>query len=208
MTGNARIHANVRLGQNVTIGDFVIIGVPPAGAAEGALETIIGDNAVIRSHTVIYAGTSIGRDLQTGHHVLIRENSRIGDNVSIGSSSIIEHDVTIHNGVRLHSRVFVPEFTILEDLAWIGPNVVMTNARYPRSPQVKEHLKGPHIMKNAKVGANSTLLPGVVLHEHCLVGAGSVVTRDVPQGKVVAGNPARVINDIAELPYDPSGNDD
>ena len=81
MIEDIRILKNVKLGKNMVLGDFVIIGVPPRGREEGELETIIGDNAVIRSHTVIYAGNIIGSNFQTGHHVNIREENVIGDKV-------------------------------------------------------------------------------------------------------------------------------
>ena len=195
----ANIYPNVRLGPNVLVGDYVVIGVPPRGHEPGDLETRIGDNAVIRSHTVIYAGNVIGDNFQTGHGVLIREENEIGDNVSIGSHSVVEHHVKIGHGVRIHSQVFVPEFSVLEDGCWIGPNAILTNARYPLSRGVKESLKGPTVKAGAKVGANATLLPGIVVEVSALVGAGAVVVNDVPEGKVVVGNPAKVIKDVAEL---------
>ena len=129
----------------------------------------------------------------TRRKVNIREFNEIGDNVSIGTLSVIEHHVTIADSVRIHTQVFIPEYTILEEGAWIGPNVVFTNAMYPLSPGVKDSLVGPTVRKRAKIGANSTLLPGVVIGEDALVGAGSVVTKNVPDGTVVAGNPARII---------------
>ncbi|MDZ7374226.1 MAG: acetyltransferase [candidate division KSB1 bacterium] len=194
-----RLYPNVVLGRDVKLGDYVVIGVPPAGKMEGELPTKIGDNAVIRSHTVIYAGNVIGKNFQTGHGVLVREENEIGDNVSIGSHSVIEHHVKIGNGVRIHSQAFVPEYSILEDGCWIGPNVVLTNAKYPLSPDAKKNLKGPTIRAGAKIGANATVLPGVTIGRNALVGAGSVVVEDVPDGKVVAGNPARVIKDVSEI---------
>ncbi|HKC62738.1 MAG TPA: acyltransferase, partial [Pyrinomonadaceae bacterium] len=111
----------------------------------------------------------------------------------------IEHHVKIGNGVRIHSNAFIPEFSIIEDQAWIGPNVVFTNALYPLSANAKATLKGPHIMTSAKIGANSTLLPGVHVGRNALVGAGAVVVNDVPDGKVVVGNPAHVIKDVSEI---------
>ncbi|TEB06612.1 dTDP-3-amino-3,6-dideoxy-alpha-D-galactopyranose 3-N-acetyltransferase [Pelotomaculum schinkii] len=198
---NYTIFPNVRLGKNVYIGDYVILGLPPAGKKGGEVETIIGDNAVIRSHTVIYAGNLIGDNFHAGHHVMVREENIIGNNVSIGTGTIVEHHVILENYVRVHSQAFIPEFSILEEGAWIGPNVVITNALYPFSPGAKDNLKGACIKKNAKVGANSTLLPGIVLGENCLIGAGSVVTKDVHAGTVVAGNPAGIINEINNLPY-------
>ena len=194
-----KIFPNVEIGKNVKIEDFVIIGVPPYGKGEGELKTIIGDNAIIRSHTVIYAGNKIGDNFVTGHSVLIRENNEIGSNVSIGSHSIIEHHIRIQDKVRVHSQVFICEFSVLEEGSWVGPNVVFTNAYHPLCPKVKKCLKGPILKRSAKVGANSTLLPNITVGEGALIGAGSVVVRDVLENKVVAGVPAKIIKDISEL---------
>jgi len=194
----AIIHPGVILGNNVTVGAFCIIGEPCVGEVR---ETVIGDGAVIRSHTVIYSGNRIGKDFRTGHHVVIREDNRIGDNVSIGSLTCIEHHLEIANGVRVHSQAFLPEFCVLEEESWIGPNVVLTNAKYPRSRNVKEQLSGVVVKKQAKIGANVTVLPGREVGEQSLIGSGSVVTGNVEPKSVMAGNPARkisVIDDIKE----------
>lgn len=193
------IHPNVQLGDNPNIQDYVIIGVRSGSGDDGQVVTRIGRNALIRSHTVIYAGNTIGADFQTGHSVMIRELNEIGDGVSIGSHSVIEHHVKIGDRARIHSNVFIPEYSILEEDTWIGPNVVFTNALYPLSPGAKATLKGPHVLPGAKIGANATLLPGVVIGRNALVGAGAVVVRDVPPGKVVVGNPARVIKVVDDL---------
>jgi acetyltransferase-like isoleucine patch superfamily enzyme len=177
----------------------VIIGVPPRGAAPGELPTIIGPGAVIRSHTVIYAGNVIGARFQTGHGALLRECNTIGDDVSVGSHSVIEHHVTIEDGVRIHSQAFVPEYSTLRRGSWIGPGARLTNAPHPLCPDVPRCLKGPTLLPGAKIGANATLLPAVVIGEQALVGAGAVVTRDVPPGAVVAGNPARVVKHVRDL---------
>jgi acetyltransferase-like isoleucine patch superfamily enzyme len=196
-----KVYENVLLGPGSVLEDFCIVGTPPRNVGDGELQTTIGAGAVIRSHTVIYAGNVIGRNFQTGNKVNIRESNRIGDDVSVGTMSVIEHHVEIGNKVRIHTQVFIPEYSILEEGCWIGPHVVFTNAKYPLSPGVKDHLKGPVIRKGAKIGANATLLPGVIVGENALVGAGSVVVHDVPAGAVVVGNPARVIRHVADLPY-------
>lgn len=187
------------LGPGATIEPYVMLGLPPRGYLDGELALVIGDGAHIRSHSVLYAGSVIGRQFQTGHGVLIRESNEIGDDVSVGSHSVIEHHVRIADGVRIHSNAFIPEFSVLEAGSWVGPNVVFTNARYPLGVGVKEALRGPLVRERAKIGANATLLPGVVIGRDALVGAGSVVVEDVPDGKVVVGNPARVVRDIADI---------
>jgi acetyltransferase-like isoleucine patch superfamily enzyme len=194
ISSTAIIHPNVSIGSNVVIEDFCIIGVPFKGMKNE--QTIIGDNSIIRSGTYIYAGNKIGKNFHTGNKVNIRELNVIGDNVSIGTLSVIEHNIIIHNGVRIHTQAFIPEYTIIEKNCWIGPNVVFTNAKYPKHPKVKENLKGAYIQKNVKIGANTTLLPGVVIGKHSLIGAGSVVIKNVASGLIVAGSPAKQIRKV------------
>jgi len=193
-------HPGVVLGAGARVDAFVVLGEPPSGGSQGAAALRIGRNARLRSHTVIYGGSLIGDNLQTGHGVLVREAATIGDDVSIGSHSVVEHHVTIGNRVRIHSNAFIPEFSVLEEGSWVGPNAVFTNARYPLNPTTKNELAGPHLRPAAKIGANATLLPGVVIGRNALVGAGSVVTRDVPDDAIVAGNPARVIGSVLDVP--------
>jgi acetyltransferase-like isoleucine patch superfamily enzyme len=194
----AIIALSVELSEDASIDDFSIIGYESAHDQEMAI-TRIGKGCNIRSHSVIYAGNNIGDFFQTGHGVLIREFNEIGNHVSVGTHSVIEHHTKIGDNVRIHTNAFIPEYSIIEDDAWIGPHVVLTNAAYPASPNAKLNLKGPHILQKAKIGANATILPGVVIGKKALVGAGSVVTRDVPDGKVVVGNPARVIGDVSDI---------
>jgi len=196
-----KIYPNVTLGKNVEIESFCIIGKPSVKDKQenSFSNTIIGDNAVIRSHTVIYAGNKIGKNFNTGHHVVIREDNEIGDNVSIGTLSCMEHHIKIEDNVRIHSQAFIPEYTELKKDCWIGPKVVITNAKYPRSIDVKNNLRGVIIQEGAKIGANVTILPDIVIGSNALVGAGSVVTKNVPDKKVVVGNPAKIISNIENI---------
>lgn len=190
IAATAILHPNVRLGKNVRIEDYCIIG---AALRDGSHpETVIGDNAWIRSHTVIYAGNHIGHNFQTGNKANIRELNQIGNDVSIGTMSIVEHHVQIEDGVRIHSAVFIPEYSILKKNSWVGPHVVFTNAKVPLAPDAKKNLKGPTLETGAIVGANSTLSPGVVIGAGSLVGSGSNVTKDVPAKSISYGNPAQV----------------
>ncbi len=214
---NYKIYPNVKIGENAEIGEFCIIGVPPRGAAEGEYETIIGDNAVIRSHTVIYAGNKIGHGFQTGHGVSIREHNNIGSDVSIGTHSIIEHHIEISDSVRIHSNVFIPEFTRLGKGCWIGPNAVFTNALHPLCPKVKECIKGATVKENAIIGANVTVLPDLIIGKGSFIGAGSLLTKDTRDGCVYAGSPAKQIMETKDItcryglidnPYFPGGNNE
>jgi len=189
------IHASAVIGSDTIIGDgtavgpFCVVGVDAPDLAPLA----IGPGGILRSHVVVYRGTTIGARFHAGHHVLIREATVVGDDVSVGSGSVVEHHVRIGDRVRIHSGCFVPEFSVLEEGAWLGPAVIVTNARYPNRPDTKERLEGVTVAKDAVVGAGVVLLPGIVIGARALVGAGAVVVRDVPEGTTVVGNPAREV---------------
>ncbi len=197
-TRKFEIYPGVELGKDVYIESSCVIGKPLRNRAPAELKTIIKDKAVIRSGTVIYAGTVIGRNFQTGHNVLIREGNIIGDDVSIGSNSTIEPDNKIGNHVRIHSSCFMESVTI-EDSVFIGPGVVFTDDLHPPCPRYKDCTGGARVKKFAKIGANSTILPGVLIGENALIGSGSVVIKDVPKNSVVAGNPAKKIKSVKDL---------
>lgn len=150
---------------------------------------IIGENALIRSEAIIYGNTTIGNNFQTGHRVTIRENSIIGDTVRIGTSSDIQEECTIGNYVSIHSNVFMGEKNIIKNYAWIFPHVIFTNDPTPPS----QTIIGSTVEDYAVVAAGSIILPGLNIGKESLVGAGSIVTKDVDKETVVAGNPAKRI---------------
>lgn len=176
------------IGADAEVGPAAVVGVDGPSAP-----ITIGDRATIRSHSVLYRGSTIGAGFQTGHGVLVRHDNRIGDGVSIGSHSVVEFEVVIEDDVRLHSNCFVPERTVLRRGCWIGPSVTFTNARYPNRPDTKDNLEGVEVGAGAVIGAGAVLLPGVVVGEGATVGAGAVVVHDVPPGATVVGSPARAL---------------
>jgi acetyltransferase-like isoleucine patch superfamily enzyme len=189
---------NVRLGPGHRIDTGVVLGYEP-GRAIDDYTLIIGPGARVRSGTVIHAGTTIGAGLETGHNVLIREQNTIGDDFSMWSNSVVDYGCTIGSGVKAHCNVYIAQFTVIEDEVFLGPGVAIANDLHPGCPFSKECMRGPVIKKGAQIGLNSTLLPFITVGEHAVVGAGSVVTRDVPAYSVVCGNPARVVKDVREV---------
>ncbi len=199
IVGDVKIFNNVDIGEGSVIYGPVVLGQPPRGAGEGELKLSIGSGAVIRPFTTIYAGSRIGDDFQTGQGTSIREHNFIGNNVSVGTNTVLEFENKIGDGCRIHSGCFL-EMVTLGKYVFVGPNTVFTDDPHPMNcPKYKECGGGATVEDLARIGANCTFLPAVKIGRGALVGAGSVVVDDVPEMKVVAGNPARVIKAVDEL---------
>lgn len=188
----------VRLGGRVTVEAGVLLGYRPSRPVARATLRL-GKGAHLRSGTVVYLGSAIGEDLQTGHHVVIREENRIGDHVRIWSNSIVDYGCRIGDRVKIHSNCYVAQFTVLEDDVFLAPGVSVANDIHPGCEFSVPCMKGPHLEKGVQVGVNVTLLPYVRIGAHSLIGAGAVVIRDVPPKSVVVGNPGRVIGPVGAL---------
>jgi len=180
----------IQLGENAVVDEGVVLGYLPASGEQTPL--VVGPNARIRRGSAIYAGTSIGSGLETGHNVVIRERNSIGDNLRIWSNSIIDYGCLIGDNVKIHNNVYISQFCTIADDAFIGPGVTLANDSCPGCPDALACMQGPIIGKGAQIGANACVLPRVVVGEQAVIGAGSVVTRDIPAGSVAYGNPARV----------------
>lgn len=183
------------LGKGAKIHSSAIVGCRP-GRGIVIKKTKIGKNALIRSNAVIYTNVRIGDNLETGHNVVIREEAVIGDDFRIWNNSVVDYGCVIGNRVKIHSNVYVAQFTTIEDDCFIAPGVVMANDLHP---ECKRCMKGPFIKQGARVGANVTLLPAVIIGRNSLIGAGSVVTKDIPEEMLAFGNPAKTICSIYDL---------
>lgn len=192
--GDAVMKHFAELGENCTVHDGAVVGLK---YREGCRKVRIGDNAVIRSYTVIYADVVIGNDFKTGHHVVIRENTRIGNRVVVGTGTVIDGDVEIGDRVKIETRVYVPTHTKIGSDVFIGPGVVMTNDKYPQRLRDQYEPVGPVIEDSVSIGANSVILPGVRIGEGSFVAAGTVVAKNVPPWSLVMG-PAGEIRDLPE----------
>ncbi|MGB9831756.1 MAG: acyltransferase, partial [Fervidicoccus fontis] len=152
--------------------------------SEGAT---IGDNSVIRSNSIIYERVKIGKNVETGHRILIREDTEIGDNSIIGTDTVIDGRVKIGEFARIETGVYIPPYTIIGKNVFLGPRVVFTNDKYP----VSKRLLGAIVEDNVAIGANATIIAGVRIGKGAVIASGAVVTKDVEPNTVVAGVPAR-----------------
>lgn len=186
------------LGEGYDIDEGVLIGYPSGGIIQSD-RLIIGENARIRSGSVIYGGSEIGDNLQTGHNVVIREKNLIGDNFRVWNNSVVDYGCVIGNNIKIHCGVYIAQYTVIEDDVFMAPGVVVANDLHPGCKHSAQCMKGPIIKKGAQIGVNVTLLPFVTIGERSLIGGGSVVTEDVPPGSVAYGNPAKVVKNIDDL---------
>ena len=194
-----KVFENVKIGKNPIIEEYVIVGRPSQNESDGSLVTILGDDIVLRSHTVIYSGNVIGNCFQTGHGTLLREGNKIGDNVTVGSNSVVEGYCKISDFVTIHSNCFLGEETVLEENAWIGPGCITLLTPHPRCKFKKTCNKGPTVKRNAVVGAGVILLPGAIVGEGAMIGAGAIVCEDVPPNSVAVGSPARPTRRVEDI---------
>jgi acetyltransferase-like isoleucine patch superfamily enzyme len=205
------VSKHAKIGRNVTIGAFSIINdnvvlgndcVVEAYCELGVENTqtegkplVIGDNALIRSHSVLYANSHIGKNLQTGHRVTIREQSVIGANFQIGTLGDIQGHCKIGEFVKCHSNVHIGHHSTVGNYVWIFPYVVLTNDPHPPS----EVMMGVTLEDYSVIATMSVILPGVTIQSDTLIGAGSIVGKDVAKGRVYSGNPAKDICSITKI---------
>jgi acetyltransferase-like isoleucine patch superfamily enzyme len=148
---------------------------------------------VIHEWSVIHPSVKIGQNTHVYQFATIRENVTIGDNCAIGSGVYVGHETRIGNNCRIQDNAHLTNNMVLEDDVFIGPNVTTMADRHPRALNPC-YVSEPIILEEGcSVGAGAVILPGVRIGHHAMIGAGAVVTRDVPPLVTVVGNPARVI---------------
>jgi acetyltransferase-like isoleucine patch superfamily enzyme len=138
----------------------------------------------------------IGAETKIWQFSIILKNAKIGKNCNINSHTFIENDVIIGENVTIKCGVYLWDGLRIEDNVFIGPNVTFTNDKYPHSKQYPQEYQTTVIKKGASIGANATILGGVYIGEKSMVGAGSVVTKNIPNGELWIGNPARFVKKI------------
>lgn len=142
------------------------------------------------------ADCKIGTGTRVWQYVVILEGAVIGQECNICAHALIEGDVVVGDRVTVKSGVFLWDGTRIEDDVFIGPNVTFTNDMHPRSKVYPNKFYGITVKRGASIGANATILPGIVIGENSMIGAGAVVTKNVPPNVVVVGNPAKIIKNL------------
>lgn len=199
---NSVIHDGVIIEDNCIIADNCVIGEPLNSYYRDRNnykqpQTKIGKGSLIRSYTVIYAGSILGDGLNTGHHVTIRENTQTGKNCSLGSYNDVQGDCEIGDYCRFHSYVNVGQKSKIGSYVFMYPFVVLTNDPCPPS----NLLTGVQVGDFTQIAAHSTLLPGAKVGEHCLIAAGSVVNGGFEDNSFISGSPSKRIGDLDKMPF-------
>ena len=202
---SAIVYEGTVLGDGVRVLENAVVGKQPSlGASSTAKRdplppTTIGDGSVISTGAIVFAGSSIGAGCIVGDQSCIRERVVMSDNCILGRGSLIENDTTVGAGTRIQAEAYITAYSTLEEDVFIAPCVVTTNDNFMgRTEKRKSLMKGPTIRRGARVGGGAILLPGIEVGEEAFVGAGAVVTKDVPPRKLVVGSPAKVLRDVAD----------
>ena len=201
----AIVYPGTVLGDGAKVLENAVVGKQPTlsprstASREPLPPAVIGDGTIVSTGAIVFAGTTIGSRVVLGDQSCVRERVEIGDDVVVGRGSLVENDTTIGAMTKIQAGAYITAYSTLEDHVFIAPCVVTTNDNWMgRTEERFGNIKGPTIRRGARVGGGATLCPGVEVGEEAFVGAGAVVTRDVPPRAVVVGSPARVLRDVPE----------
>jgi UDP-2-acetamido-3-amino-2,3-dideoxy-glucuronate N-acetyltransferase len=201
--GNVVVHAGTVVGSGARLGDGCVIGKAPSLGARStsSRETpppaVLGEGVTVGAAAVVLAGARIGDRCVVADQAHVRERTDIGAESVVGRGASVENDVQIGVRAKLQTGAYVTAWSLLEDDVFLAPGVVLTNDPTAGRRQGEE-LRGAVLRRACRVGGGAVLLPGVEVGEEAFVGAGAVVTRDVPARAVALGVPARVVREVGE----------
>jgi acetyltransferase-like isoleucine patch superfamily enzyme len=200
----AIVYPGTLLGEGVRVLEHAVVGKQPSLSAASTARrdplppAVIGGGTVVSTGAIVFAGSEVGANCIVGDQSCIRERVKMGDDCVLGRGSLIENDTTVGSRTRIQADAYVTAYSTLEEDVFIAPCVVTTNDNFMgRTERRKELMQGPTIRRSARIGGGAILCPGVEVGEEAFVGAGAVVTKDVPPRVVVVGAPARVLRDVA-----------
>ena len=201
----AVVHEGTILGDGVRVLEHAVVGKQPTLSPRSTAKreplppAELGAGTIVSTGAIVFAGSRIGAGCILGDQSCVRERVEIADDVVVGRGSLVENDTTIGCGTRIQAEAYITAYSTLEEDVFIAPCVVTTNDNFMgRTERRKELMKGPTIRRGARVGGGAILCPGIEVGAEGFVGAGAVVTKDVPPRSVVVGNPARVLREVAD----------
>ena len=200
--GNVVVHAGTAIGPGARLGDGCVIGKPPSLGARSTSSreepppAVLGEDVTVGAAAVVLAGARIGDRCVVADQAHVRERSEIGAESVVGRGASVENDVRIGARVKLQTGAYVTAWSVLEDDVFVAPGVVLTND--PTAGRRPGGVQRGGGRRACRIGGGAVLLPGVEVGEEAFVGAGAVVTRDIPARKVALGVPANVVREVGE----------
>lgn len=201
----ATVYPGTVLGEGVKVLEGAVVGKQPTlsprstAKREALPPAELGDGTIVSTGAIVFAGSTVGARVILGDQSCLRERVRVGDDVVLGRGSLIENDTSVGARTKIQAGAYITAYSLLEDDVFIAPCVVTTNDNFMgRTERRHELIKGPTIRRGARIGGGAILCPAVEIGEEAFVGAGAVVTKDVPPRMLVVGNPARVLRGVSE----------
>ena len=201
----ATVYEGTVLGEGVRVLEYAVVGKQPTlsprstAKREPLVPATIGDGTVVSTGAIVFAGSTVGARVILGDQSCVRERVEIGDDVVLGRGSYVENDTKIGAMTKIQAEAYITAYSTLEEHVFIAPCVVTTNDDWMgRTEQRLGRIQGPTIRRGARVGGGAILCPGVEIGAEAFVGAGAVVTKDVPARALVVGNPARVLREVPD----------
>jgi UDP-2-acetamido-3-amino-2,3-dideoxy-glucuronate N-acetyltransferase len=201
------IHGGSKIGSNVRIDDNSVIGKLPMSAKRSKTTqsgrlidpAVIGDDVIIGTGAIVYAGASIGNGVLIADTAVIREDVTVGELTIIGRNVTVENRVTVGSRCKIQTDAYICAYSEIGDDCFIAPCAVTSNDNYAgRWKERTKYYKGITMKNGSRLAVNATILPGKVIGEDGMAAAGAVITGDVPDGTIVSGNPARHLRDVPE----------
>jgi acetyltransferase-like isoleucine patch superfamily enzyme len=189
----------VKVLENAVVGKQPVLSPRSTAKREALPPAEIGEGTIVSTGAIVFAGSRVGARVILGDQACVRERVTIADDVVLGRGSLVENDTTIGALTRIQADAYITAYSTLEENVFIAPCVVTTNDNFMgRTERRHELTRGPTIRRGARIGGGAILCPSVEIGEEAFVGAGAVVTQDVPPRVVVVGNPARVLRDVPQ----------
>jgi acetyltransferase-like isoleucine patch superfamily enzyme len=199
----ATVYPGTVLGEGVKVLEGAVVGKQPTLSPRSTAKreplppAELGDGTIVSTGAIVFAGSRVGARVILGDQSCVRERVQVGDDVVLGRGSLIENDTTVGARTKIQAGAYITAYSALEDDVFIAPCVVTTNDNFMgRTERRHDLIKGPTIRRGARIGGGAILCPAVEIGEEAFVGAGAVVTKDVPPRMLVVGNPARVLRAV------------